>query len=245
MEFTVSAKDKKLLYVVFVFAFAILYLRFLFVPGMSALKTARADLAEAENARAEMQQTLLLAPGYAANKEAALSGLQQASTAYYPLLSSGELDTLVTGLELSHDLEPLTLTIGTPAVQALPGYTAGSLPGYTAGSLAGHSAVFNPVDTVQPGDNLLLSGFAADTSAVTEAAAGYFRTVSVQLTCSGKNEDFLSLLDDLAADYPTIHIDSFSISDRPYANADGEAVESSSFSVSLSIFLCDKGGIQP
>ena len=237
MEFTVSAKDKKLLYVVFVFAFAILYLRFLFVPGMSALKSARADLAEAENARAEMQQTLLLAPGYAANKEAALSGLQQASTAYYPLLSSGELDTLVTGLELSHDLEPLTLTIGTPAVQALPGYTAGSL--------AGHSAVFNPVDTVQPGDNLLLSGFAADTSAVTEAAAGYFRTVSVQLTCSGKNEDFLSLLDDLAADYPTIHIDSFSISDRPYANADGEAVESSSFSVSLSIFLCDKGGIQP
>lgn len=237
MEFTVSAKDKKLLYVVFVFAFAILYLRFLFVPGMSALKTARADLAEAENARAEMQQTLLLAPGYAANKEAALSGLQQASTAYYPLLSSGELDTLVTGLELSHDLEPLTLTIGTPAVQALPGYTAGSL--------AGHSAVFNPVDTVQPGDNLLLSGFAADTSAVTEAAAGYFRTVSVQLTCSGSGTDFLSLLDDLAADYPTIHIDSFSISDRPYANADGEAVESSSFSVSLSIFLCDKGGIQP
>lgn len=237
MEFTVSAKDKKLLYVVFVFAFAILYLRFLFVPGMSALKSARADLAEAENARAEMQQTLLLAPGYAANKEAALSGLQQASTAYYPLLSSGELDTLVTGLELSHDLEPLTLTIGTPAVQALPGYTAGSL--------AGHSAVFNPVDTVLPSDSLLLSGFAADTSAVTEAAAGYFRTVSVQLTCSGENEDFLSLLDDLAADYPTIHIDSFSISDRPYANADGEAVESSSFSVSLSIFLCDKGGIQP
>ena len=237
MEFTVSAKDKKLLYVVFVFAFAILYLRFLLVPGMSALKSAQADLAEAENARAEMQQTLLLAPGYAANKEAALSGLQQASTAYYPLLSSGELDTLVTGLELSHDLEPLTLTIGTPAVQALPGYTAGSL--------AGHSAVFNPVDTVQPGDNLLLSGFAADTSAVTEAAAGYFRTVSVQLTCSGENADFLSLLDDLAADYPTIHIDSFSISDRPYANADGEAVESSSFSVSLSIFLCDKGGIQP
>lgn len=237
MEFTVSAKDKKLLYVVFVFAFAILYLRFLFVPGMSALKSARADLAEAENARAEMQQTLLLAPGYAANKEAALSGLQQASTAYYPLLSSGELDTLVTGLELSHDLEPLTLTIGTPAVQALPGYTAGSL--------AGHSASFNPAGTVLPSDNLLLSGFAADTSAVTEAAAGYFRTVSVQLTCSGENADFLSLLDDLAADYPTIHIDSFSISDRPYANADGEAVESSSFSVSLSIFLCDKGGIQP
>lgn len=237
MELTVSAKDKKLLYVVFVFAFAILYLRFLFVPGMSALKTAQADLAEAENARAEMQQTLLLAPGYAANKEAALSGLQQASTAYYPLLSSGELDTLVTGLELSHDLEPLTLTIGTPAVQALPGYTAGSL--------AGHSAVFNPVDSVQPVDNLLLSGFAADTSAVAEAAAGYFRTVSVQLTCSGSGTDFLSLLDDLAADYPTIHIDSFSISDRPYASADGEAVESSSFSVSLSIFLCDKGGIQP
>lgn len=237
MEFTVSAKDKTLLYVVFVFAFAILYLRFLFMPGMSALESAKADLTDAENARAEMQQTLLLAPGYAANKEAALSGLQQASTAYYPLLSSGELDTLVTGLELSHDLEPLTLTIGTPAVQALPGYTAGSL--------AGHTAAFSPVSTVLPSDSLLLSGFAADTAAVTEAAAGYFRTVSVQLTCSGSGADFLSLLDDLAADYPTIHIDSFSISGRPYANADGEAVESSSFSVSLSIFLCDKGGIQP
>ena len=63
----------------------------------------------------------------------------------------------------------------------------------------------------------------------------------------GGGQDFEQqvLLDDLAADYPTIHIDSFSISDRPYANADGEAVESSSFTVSLSIFLCDKGGIQP
>ena len=69
--------------------------------------------------------------------------------------------------------------------------------------------------------------------------------MSVRFTCTGSSSDFLSLLDALARDYPAIHIDSFSMSGRSYATAEGEAVENSSFDVTLSIFLCDKGGVQP
>lgn len=236
MDFTVSAKDKKLLYVVSLLAFAVLYLRFMLFPGLEAYRTAKADLADAENARAEMQQTLMLAPTYAANKDAAWGLLQQANGSYYPLLSSGELDTLVTGLELQHNLEPVSLDIGTPAAQ--------SLAGYTASTLAGHTAGLTDSSTLLPTQNLLLSNFAA--SAVTpEISNDYLRAVSVRFTCTGSSSDFLSLLDTLARDYPAIHIDSFSMSGLSYATAEGEAVENSSFDASLSIFLCDKGGVQP
>ena len=228
MDFTVSAKDKKLLYVVSLLAFAVLYLRFLLFPGLEAYRTAKADLADAENARAEMQQTLMLAPTYAANKDAAWGLLQQANGSYYPLLSSGDLDTLVTGLELQHNLEPVSLDIGTPAAQSLAGYTAG----------------LTDSSTLLPTQNLLLSNLAAN--AVTpEITNDYLRAVSVRFTCTGSSSDFLSLLDALARDYPAIHIDSFSMSGRSYATAEGEAIESSSFDVTLSIFLCDKGGVQP
>ena len=78
-----------------------------------------------------------------------------------------------------------------------------------------------------------------------EITNDYLRAVSVRFTCTGSSSDFLSLLDALARDYPAIHIDSFSMSGRSYATAEGEAIESSSFDVTLSIFLCDKGGVQP
>ena len=50
--------------------------------------------------------------------------LQTANASYYSLLSSDELDTLVTSLELNHNLQPDSLTIGEPVTQSLTYYTA-------------------------------------------------------------------------------------------------------------------------
>ena len=53
------------------------------------------------------------------------------------------------------------------------------------------------------------------------------------------------MLDDLAANYPSVQLVSFSIDTRSFADTDGSAVTATAFNVSLNVILCDKGGVQP
>ena len=53
------------------------------------------------------------------------------------------------------------------------------------------------------------------------------------------------MLDDMAANYPSVQRVSFSIDTRSFADTDGSAVTATAFNVSLNVILCDKGGVQP
>ena len=213
MEMTMTKRDKVLLYVVLVFAFLVLYIRFLLIPGIENHSDTAADLTEAQAAQAAMQDTIMMAAVNASDKNTAWGELQTANATFYSLLSSDALDTLVTSLELNHNLQPDTLTIGDPVPQALTAYVASE----NAGSAAA------------PG--------AAD-ALTTDATA-------LNFTCSGSNDDFLALLDDLASAYPAVQLRSFSMTDRAVAGVDGTAVSSTIFTVSLNVVLCDKEGVQP
>lgn len=114
-----TKRDKILLYVVSMFAFIVLFVRFLLIPGIENHQQAAADLAEAQDAQLAMQDTILKAEFNANTKNTNWGELQSANALYYSILTSDELDTLVTGLELSHSLQPTSLNIGQPAAQNL------------------------------------------------------------------------------------------------------------------------------
>ena len=109
-----TKRDKILLYVVLMLAFVVLFVRFLLIPGIENHQQADADLREAQDAQTSMQDAIMLAGTYAAEKNNNWGELQTANASYYSLLSSDELDTLVTSLELNHNLQPDSLTIGEP-----------------------------------------------------------------------------------------------------------------------------------
>ena len=115
-----TKRDKILLYVVLMLAFVVLFVRFLLIPGIENHQQADADLREAQDAQTSMQDAIMLAGTYAAEKNNNWGELQTANASYYSLLSSDELDTLVTSLELNHNLQPDSLTIGEPVTQSLP-----------------------------------------------------------------------------------------------------------------------------
>ena len=70
---------------------------------------------------------------------------------------------------------------------------------------------------------------------------GYFKTAAVTFSCTGSDTDFIAMLDDLAAGYPSVQLQTFTISTRSYANPDGTSEEGSVYTVSLNVILCDKG----
>lgn len=247
-----TKRDKILLYVVLMLAFVVLFVRFLLIPGIENHQQADADLREAQDAQTSMQDAIMMAASYAAEKNSNWGELQTANASYYSLLSSDELDTLVTSLELNHNLQPDSLTIGEPVTQSLTYYTASenagqsAAPSDAASVLAGDddSITADTVSTTAQGNAILQQLLASDLIPDYDQP-GYYRSVAISFRCTGNDSDFLSMLDDMAANYPSVQLVSFSIDTRSYADTDGSAVTATAFNVSLNVILCDKGGVQP
>lgn len=249
-----TKRDKILLYVVLMLAFVVLFVRFLLIPGIENHQQADADLREAQDAQTSMQDAIMMAGSYAAEKNNNWGELQTANASYYSLLSSDELDTLVTSLELNHNLQPDSLTIGEPVTQSLTYYTASenagqsAAPSDTASVFANadgdDSITADTVGTTAQGNAILQQLLASDLIPDYDQP-GYYRSVAISFRCTGNDSDFLSMLDDMAANYPSVQLVSFSIDTRSYADTDGSAVTATAFNVSLNVILCDKGGVQP
>ena len=248
-----TKRDKILLYVVLMLAFVVLFVRFLLIPGIENHQQADADLREAQDAQTSMQDAIMMAGSYAAEKNSNWGELQTANASYYSLLSSDELDTLVTSLELNHNLQPDSLTIGEPVTQSLTYYTASEYAGQSAAP-SDAASVFaadgddsitaDTVSTTAQGNAILQQILASDLIPDYDQP-GYYRSVAISFRCTGNDSDFLSMLDDMAANYPSVQLVSFSIDTRSYADTDGSAVTATAFNVSLNVILCDKGGVQP
>lgn len=249
-----TKRDKILLYVVLMLAFVVLFVRFLLIPGIENHQQADADLREAQDAQTSMQDAIMMAGSYAAEKNNNWGELQTANASYYSLLSSDELDTLVTSLELNHNLQPDSLTIGEPVTQSLTYYTASENAGQSAAPSDAASVFANAdgddsitadtVSTTAQGNAILQQILASDLIPDYDQP-GYYRSVAISFRCTGNDSDFLSMLDDMAANYPSVQLVSFSIDTRSYADTDGSAVTATAFNVSLNVILCDKGGVQP
>ena len=249
-----TRRDKILLYVVLMLAFVVLFVRFLLIPGIENHQQADADLREAQDAQTSMQDAIMLAGTYAAEKNNNWGELQTANASYYSLLSSDELDTLVTSLELNHNLQPDSLTIGEPVTQSLTYYTASEYAGQSAAPSDAASVFANAdsddsitadtADTTAQGNAILQQILASDLI-LDYDQPGYYRSVAISFCCTGEDSDFLSMLDDMAANYPSVQLVSFSIDTRSFADTDGSAVTATAFNVSLNVILCDKGGVQP
>lgn len=247
-----TKRDKILLYVVLMLAFVVLFVRFLLIPGLENHQQADADLREAQDAQTSMQDAIMLAGTYAAEKNNNWGELQTANASYYSLLSSDELDTLVTSLELNHNLQPDSLTIGEPVTQSLTYYTASENAGQSAAPSAAASALAGDDDSITADTagttaqgNAILQQILASDLIPDYDQPGYYRSVAINFRCTGEDSDFLSMLDDMAANYPSVQLVSFSIDTRSFADTDGSAVTATAFNVSLNVILCDKGGVQP
>lgn len=241
MTTTLTERDKRLLRFIGIAGFLVLFAQFALRPAVTAYFTARQNYGDAVAQQEAMQYNIDLLPTAEQSVTRAKTDRDNASAAYYEILSSAELDSLVTGLELDQGLAPLSMTIGTATADALDPYVA------SAQGQAAASAAAAPADTADS---------AADSAAGTEAAAdgaanaltepvtadtAYMQTVTVSCTASGTREQFAALLEDLNANHPAIRVDSFSISDAAAAAADGTTTTSSQFSLTLAISMCDRG----
>lgn len=218
MTTTITERDKKLLYFCGIAVFVFFFVRFLFLPAMDSLQRAEESLQTAEEARSEMELTIVQSPAAAVQVQHSEDALRSAVAAFYPALKSDALDALITGIELNHNLTPLSLTINAP-VPVSGGGDAGIADAYVRNDLL---APMRPP----------VWDSAAD--------AEYLCSAAVSFRAQGSRADFAALLDDLAANYPAIELRRFSISDFTTMNREGETAATSAFDCVVNVYLCDK-----
>ena len=114
MTTTITERDKKLLYFCGIAVFLFFFVRFLFLPALDSMQRAEESLQTAEEARSEMELTIVQSPAAAMQVQQRGETLRSAVAAFYPALKSDALDALITGIELNHHLTPLSLTISAP-----------------------------------------------------------------------------------------------------------------------------------
>ena len=216
MTTTITERDKKLLYFVGIAVFLFFFVRFLFLPALDSMQRAEESLQTAEEARSEMELTIVQSPAAALQVQQSEEALRSAAAAFYPALKSDALDALITGIELNHHLTPLSLTISAPV----------PVPGG-----GGVADAFHWNDILAPMQPPVWDS-AAD--------AEYLCSAAVSFRAQGSRADFAALLDDLAANYPAIELRRFAISDSTTMNQDGETAATSTFDCVVNVYLCDK-----
>lgn len=216
MTTTITERDKKLLYFCGIAVFLFFFIRFLFLPALDSMQHAEESLQTAEEARSEMELTIVQSPAAALQVQQSEEALRSAAAAFYPALKSDALDALITGIELNHHLTPLSLTISAPV----------PVPGG-----GGVADAFHWNDILAPMQPPVWDS-AADAEYLCSAAVGF--------RAQGSRADFAALLDDLAANYPAIELRRFAISDSTTMNQDGETAATSTFDCVVNVYLCDK-----
>ena len=218
MTTTIIERDKKLLYFCGIAVFLFFFVCFLFLPAMDSLQRAEESLQTAEEARSEMDLTIVQSPAAAVHVQHSEDALRSAVAAFYPALKSDALDALITGIELNHNLTPLSLTINAPVP-------------VSGGGDAGIADAYDWNDILAPMQPPVWDS-AAD--------AEYLCSAAVSFRAQGSRADFAALLDDLAANYPAIELRRFSISDSTTMNQEGETAATSTFDCVVNVYLCDK-----
>ena len=229
MTTEITARDKLLLYVVGMLAFIFFFVQFMLTPALEASDEAAASLAEAQQAQIAMQETIALAGTNAAAK----------TESWAALLSSSDLDTLVSNLELGHDLGPVSLDISAIDTQTLTGYAASTQADDTAAPTDINSAdpMLATADT-----NTVLMELAPPLTRI-YAQADYFKQCTVTFRCTGSDSNFYTMLDDLAAQYPSVQLKSVQIDHAAYTNASGATTNTATYTVQLNVILCDKESV--
>ena len=259
LEMDLKPKDIVLLKVLGCVLIAFVMIRFLIFPGiekhMDLVDQRDEVVAEQEDMQALIDRKDTF-DAIIANQQ---SSLKSAQEGYYDLLENREVDELITGIVLNHNLFPVYLNItdttaGVPeaylyAPQAATGNTStadSSADTSTADSSADTSTADSSADTSTDATQDSAAADSTDSSdsedSATESSAAvsapYVNTMSVDVTIRGSEAEIKAFLDDIARNYPGIQVRTFNMQENDYVNTTMQTVSEMSCSCTLAVYVC-------
>lgn len=202
--------------------------QFLILPGIRKHQDLALEREQTEERKQEMEDTIANAPMVEKQIEQQQEQLKQVSNPYYDLMGNQEVDELVTGLILDHNLFPVSLSIGD---------TYAEVPAaYFLSRRAANAAEASDTDTT------------ADTGAESTADMGtllqteYTNITPVTVSIRGTGEDIRAFLNDIALNCPGLQVRSFSMNSGTYVSDALQIVGSTDAVCTLYVYSCGDRG---
>lgn len=241
LEMDLKPKDIVLLKVLGCVLIAFVMIRFLIFPGiekhMDLVDQRDEVVAEQEDMQALIDRKDAF-DSIIANQQSALKGAQEG---YYDLLENREVDELITGIVLNHNLFPVYLNI-TDTTAGVPGAYLYAPQAAASSSSAVDSSTDTSTDTTEDttADDSTDSSDSEDSTTESRSAVStpYVNTTSVDVTIRGSESEIKAFLDDIARNYPGIQVITFNMQENDYVNATMQTVSEMSCSCTLAVYTC-------
>ena len=201
--------------------------RFLILPGFEKHQDLELEKENLEAQQLDMQQTIDSAPFMQEKIVKQKAALKEVSKGYYDLMENQEVDELITGLILKHNLFPVYLSIAEPVAGIPLSYYLASVEASKTHTLTAYEEL--------DGETESETETSADGSDLAES-------LPVPVTIQGKESDIKSLLDDIARNYPGIQARSFDMSSSTYVDERLKNVEQINCNCVFSVYTCGEIG---
>lgn len=245
MKIEISRRDRMLLIVSSSVLILVVLIRLAILPAIDAYEAGKIEYAEKCAQAEEMQRRM---DEYPANERRIIEGLDrldELSGFCYETMENRQVDELVTGVALDHDLFPSHLSISeqTEGIRMPYLYSAGMLAadsetesGETDNSSDDEETRIteNPEETEENSEN----GQAAEPSDA--AAEGAIRKVEASISMRGNEKNMRAFLDDIEENYPALHVKSFQMSENLYLNTELQTVTEVQMNAVLEIYMHSK-----
>ena len=184
--------------------------RFLIFPGMEKHQDLVAKKDDLTIEKQEMQYTISSKASTEKKIATQKENLKKVQKGFYDLMENREVDSLITGLALKHDLFPVYLNIEDP--------------------VAGVPAAYQLSETSEDSS--------AEESQSTLPYVQYVNTTTVTITLQGQEAQIRELLDDIAKNYPGIQVRSFDMQSGTYVDSSLQKTEQMNCNCVLAVYTC-------
>lgn len=188
--------------------------RFLIFPGMEKHQDLVAKKDDLTIEKQEMQYTISSKASTEKKIVTQKENLKKAQEGFYDLMENREVDSLITGLALKHDLFPVYLNIEDPV--------AGVPAAYQLSEASDDSAEDSSAEEPQS----------------TLPYVQYVNTTTVTITLKGQEVQIRELLDDIAKNYPGIQVRSFDMQSGTYVDSNLQKTEQMNCNCVLAVYTC-------
>lgn len=188
--------------------------RFLIFPGMEKHQDLVAKKDDLTIEKQEMQYTISSKASTEKKIVTQKENLKKAQEGFYDLMENREVDSLITGLALKHDLFPVYLNIEDPV--------AGVPVAYQLSEASDDSAEDSSAEEPQS----------------TLPYVQYVNTTTVTITLQGQEVQIRELLDDIAKNYPGIQVRSFDMQSGTYVDSSLQKTEQMNCNCVLAVYTC-------
>jgi len=265
MKLEIKPKDRILLVVACSALIVVLMFRLGIFPAMDAYEAKKTEYDEKCIQAERMQKLMDDMPVNEERISEGLARLEELSGDCYEMMENRQIDALVTGVALKHDLFPSNLSISEQTTGIPPAYLysatdggstagAGTGSGTEAAAASSGDAAAGNVTGGDSGSDSEAAGDVADdasgsmetgTAALSgEIAGGAVCSVEASIVMSGSESNMKAFLDDIEENYPAVHVKSFDMSENVYMNTQMEPVTEVQMNAVLEIYMYNRPQVQ-